>query len=90
MLITENKSKTIDFIWLQEKCSYRKEIFYWKQLANKVEALCSELSAYKEKHSHDTSLGKRHVEEKCKNKKYYTFFWFILVLYVARILIPTV
>ena len=59
------------------------------KMENKIEALCSELFAYGEKHCHDTSIHKRHVEEKCKYRKYSTLFWFMLFLYVARVLIPT-
>ena len=34
------------------------------QRENKIEALFSELFAYREKHCRDTSIHKRHVEEK--------------------------
>ena len=60
------------------------------QLQNTLDALCSELSAYKEKHSHDTPKDKRHAEKKCKYRKYFALFWFMIFVYVARILIPTI
>ena len=59
-------------------------------MENSFHDLCSELSAYRENDSNDTPRHKRHVEEKYKNRKYCTLFWFMLFLYVAQILIPTV
>ena len=49
------------------------------QMENKIETLYSELFAYREKHSHGTSIDKRHVEEKCKYRKYSTLVHAILV-----------
>jgi hypothetical protein len=56
------------------------------QMENTLDYVCSQLSDYKEKHiSHD----KRHEEEKCKSRKYCTLFWLMLILYVTRVMIPT-
>jgi hypothetical protein len=57
------------------------------QLENKLDNVCSQLYDHKEKHeAHD----KRVEDDKYKSLKYCTLFWLILILYVPRIMIPTV
>jgi hypothetical protein len=57
------------------------------QLENKLQSMCSELSDYKEKQiAHD----KRLEHEKFNSRKYSTLLWFMVILYVARIMVPTI
>jgi hypothetical protein len=54
------------------------------QLENKLDYVCSEVSEYKDKNiCHDKRLD----DEKFKSRKYRTLFWFMAILYVARLLI---
>jgi hypothetical protein len=58
------------------------------QLENKLDSVCRELSNYKEKHTaKDIAHDKRLVDE---SRNYSPLFWFMLILYVARIMILTV
>jgi hypothetical protein len=57
------------------------------QMENTLDYVCSQLSDYKEKH---IARGKRHEEEKCKSRKYCTLLWLMLILYVTRVMLPTV
>jgi isoleucyl-tRNA synthetase len=60
------------------------------QLENKLDFACSQLHDYKEKNkAHNRAHAKIVEEEKYKFKKYCTLFRLMFILYVARIMIPT-
>jgi hypothetical protein len=53
-----------------------------------IDSLCSELFVYMEKNIAHKVKGLH--EQECKYRKYVILFWFMLIIYVGRILITTV
>jgi hypothetical protein len=60
------------------------------QLENNLDFACSQLHDYKEKNkAHNRAHAKILEDEICKSRKYCTLFWLMFILYVARIMMPT-
>ena len=60
------------------------------ELETKLYSLASELHTSGEKDtSNDIILAKKLQEERYKCRRYSILFWFMMIIYVARILIPT-
>jgi hypothetical protein len=81
--IQDTLASNIDLLYKKEQ-----EIVH---LENEIENLRSELFDYREKHMRQAiSRVREFHEDKCKYRKYSKLFWFMVILYVARILITTV
>jgi hypothetical protein len=59
-------------------------------LENEIDNLCSELFDYREKHMRQAISQVRGIHEgEYKYRKYAKLFWFMVILYIGRILITT-